>query len=838
MLGAIGVTAASFVPGTGSSDPTTGTNLALNLSGFPAQGTADRSAGVQFSVDTTGYSNLVLTFDQQNTPNASGLEAVQYSLNGGTTWTDAAILGYSTTNWNDGQSVNLSAIPGAANNPNLELRIVSAMTNQGTVGVSPVTPPGVSPVTPPGLSLVGVTPPSPTGLGYAGTTAPYDPTGAWNLDMVTVSGTAVPVVTVSGMDMLEGSSAGGFTFTRTGDLTNLLTATYTVSGTATPGTDYTPLTGVVSFNANENSAFLPITAFANNVVDGTKTVVATLSGGGNYLVDGSAGSATVNIADQPLTVSVERLSDATEGGAGGMFRFLRSGDLSSELTVNYTVSGTAVAGTNYTPLSGTVTIQPGSDHTDVPVTALPDGTANPTLTVTATLNTSSAFALGNDSDTVFIMDADTPKVYWTDGDHTGLWEDPLNWSTGAVPTPIQDVYFSGGGTPYSSQDSCTDLGASASGSSLTLAGLHLVNGYSGTVTVVVPLTVGTLEETTGILDQPATTLGSNISVTTALLWTGGTLNSTTNLANVTITGATTQALIAPGGGGTVYCGSNISIENGANTMMKAGTIEFTNNNIQFYIGALSNVIADPGTNQTVSLTDIYGPTVWLRSDGNMTLNSGGILNAGKMTNAGSFTIKAGTIASFRGVDGDGDAYRQTGGGTYIYGESMLATGLQKSVAIEGGTLATISDGPPGFGMGDCTVNISTQDLDVSGGDIYINFGASAHVSFGTLRVIGSVIWIGGTFHPFVEGNVNKGQADMWTARDTFTIGGTAALAPTAIDEEWIPCMPTSGFQWQLLWAGKGIGPANTFPTYDTGVWGITPQAVAGKPVTIWYLTAK
>ncbi len=80
------------------------------------------------------------------------------------------------------------------------------------------------------------------------------------------------------------------------------------------------------------------------------------------------------VAVSGTVVSVTNISDAIAGGTAGDFRFTRTGDVSAPLTVNYTVDGTAVPGSDYTGLPGTVTFAAGSATADVTVAALPDGT--------------------------------------------------------------------------------------------------------------------------------------------------------------------------------------------------------------------------------------------------------------------------------------------------------------------------------------------------------------------------------------------------------------------------------------------------------------------------------
>ena len=84
-------------------------------------------------------------------------------------------------------------------------------------------------------------------------------------------------------------------FTPISDLSSSLTANISVSGTATSGTDYTPIGSTVTFAANSAVADVNVTALSDNLVEGNETLVATLTSGTGYSV-GSPSAATVNIA--------------------------------------------------------------------------------------------------------------------------------------------------------------------------------------------------------------------------------------------------------------------------------------------------------------------------------------------------------------------------------------------------------------------------------------------------------------------------------------------------------------------------------------------------------------
>ena len=90
--------------------------------------------GVQFNVNTTGYSNVTLHFDW----NQGGISDMQprYSTNGGSTWTNlpnglieangSDFYGITSTTAPTGITVNLQGIAGVNNNPNFQFQLVAA----------------------------------------------------------------------------------------------------------------------------------------------------------------------------------------------------------------------------------------------------------------------------------------------------------------------------------------------------------------------------------------------------------------------------------------------------------------------------------------------------------------------------------------------------------------------------------------------------------------------------------------------------------------------------------------------------------------------------------------
>jgi hypothetical protein len=107
---------------------------------------------------------------------------------------------------------------------------------------------------------------------------------------------AAAAETVSGAPV----NTGTFRVTRTGATTAPLTVNYTISGSATNGSDYTSLSGSIVIPAGQTSASLTIAPIDNLVVEPAETVILTLAASAAYGIDAGNSTATMTIADNDV----------------------------------------------------------------------------------------------------------------------------------------------------------------------------------------------------------------------------------------------------------------------------------------------------------------------------------------------------------------------------------------------------------------------------------------------------------------------------------------------------------------------------------------------------------
>ena len=92
---------------------------------------------------------------------------------------------------------------------------------------------------------------------------------------------------------------------------------YSVGGAATPTTDYTALSGTVTFAVDSATADVSVSPVNDTIAKYDETVEVTILDGPDYTI-GTPDQATVIIADneQPV-VMIQTIADALEGGDSG-----------------------------------------------------------------------------------------------------------------------------------------------------------------------------------------------------------------------------------------------------------------------------------------------------------------------------------------------------------------------------------------------------------------------------------------------------------------------------------------------------------------------------------------
>jgi hypothetical protein len=232
---------------------------------------------------------------------------------------------------------------------------------------------------------------------------------SFDLELLGIGGPAPPVLPVVSIvasvpETMEPSPTtrvrpGVFVVSRSGATNEALLVWLTFAGSATEGEDYQRISSPVEIPAGQAGVELLVAAIEDDIVEGDETVVATViqpptNAAPTYNVAPDRAQAKVVIHDntvviEPPVVSVETLDEhASEMAPGTVreldtaaFRISRTGELTEDLVVSFSLLGTATPGQDYKDPGTSVRIPTGQRAAVVVITALDDQLSEGTETV-------------------------------------------------------------------------------------------------------------------------------------------------------------------------------------------------------------------------------------------------------------------------------------------------------------------------------------------------------------------------------------------------------------------------------------------------------------------------
>ncbi|RMG53078.1 MAG: hypothetical protein D6717_11440, partial [Gammaproteobacteria bacterium] len=235
--------------------------------------------------------------------------------------------------------------------------------------------------------------------------------------------------------------------------------TYSVGGTATPGLDYTALSGVTSIAVGAISTTVVISPLDDVLFELAETVELTATTVGHAAVSLTGPTTVTAIIDDAETLSVAvAATDATAGEnpqdlAWLQFVLSTTNGTGSAITVTYSTTGRAGNGTDYTALPGTVQIPNGATRAVVAIAPIDDalfedgedviititGTDEPGLTIAAApANTTTVTIVDDESDaagdqtvTAVVLDGVLVEGAGNDG-LVAFWLSATNYTASAI----------------------------------------------------------------------------------------------------------------------------------------------------------------------------------------------------------------------------------------------------------------------------------------------------------------------------------------------------------------------------------------------------------------------
>ena len=391
-----------------------------------------------------------------------------------------------------------------------------------------------------------------------------------------------PMLSVGDVSVAESSNAT-VTVSLSAASGRTVTVDYATSdGTATAGSDYTSASGTLTFTPGQTSKTVSVTVTDDSTDEANETFTFTLSSPSNASISDASATVTITDNDPPPMMSV---ADATvkEGDRGVTLTVSLSLASGKTVTVDYATSNaTAVAGSDYTAASGSLTFAAGETSKTVSVTITSDTLNEDDETFTFTLSGAVNATIDDASATVTIEDNPTLTV----ADVT------VDENSNATLTVSLDV----AGAADVTVDYATSNGTAVASTDYTAA--------AGTLTVSAGDTSGTVEVT--ISDDPTDEHDETFTFTLS-----GVANASISDSSATVTitdndpppTMSVADVTAKEGAGSVALTVSLSAASG-----KTVTVDYATSNGTATAGSDYTAVSDtltftPGqTSKTVSVT--------------------------------------------------------------------------------------------------------------------------------------------------------------------------------------------------------------------------------------------
>jgi len=192
-----------------------------------------------------------------------------------------------------------------------------------------------------------------------------------------------------------------------------VTVDYRVIGGTAPASRYSLPQGTVTIPASNWVAFIPLKIVNDSVAEPPQTIRVALFNPANATLDGIKIHTYTILDDDACSVSVAATTPGASetGPVAGNFRIRRAGSTNANQPVNFQITGTASAPTDYAPLGNSAVIPAGASFVDLPVTPVDDPTMEFPQTVVLTLTSATnANIISPNVATVTIADNDTNNL--------------------------------------------------------------------------------------------------------------------------------------------------------------------------------------------------------------------------------------------------------------------------------------------------------------------------------------------------------------------------------------------------------------------------------------------
>jgi hypothetical protein len=299
----------------------------------------------------------------------------------------------------------------------------------------------------------------------------------------TIQNDDAPSLTIADASVTEGSTGTAtavFQVTLTGPTSQTVTVNYTTSnGTAVAPADYASTSGTLTFPPGVTSRTVEIAVTGDGTNEASETFSVTLSNAVNVGIVRSVGTGTI-VDDDPLPAL--SIGDVTvpEGAGSAVFTVTLSPASGRSVTVNYaTAAGTAIAGSDYSTTSGTLTFAAGAvtQTVTVPVTAdaLDESDEQFSVTLAAAANATIADGagigtIGDDDPLPSISIANASVVEGNSGIRNAVFTLSLSAASGR---PVSVAYATADGSATAGSDYTAASGTANFAAGVTTATVNV-----------------------------------------------------------------------------------------------------------------------------------------------------------------------------------------------------------------------------------------------------------------------------------------------------------------------------------------------------------------------------
>jgi hypothetical protein len=229
----------------------------------------------------------------------------------------------------------------------------------------------------------------------------------------------LPQLSINDVSLTEGNSGtknAVFTVNLSSASTQTVKVNYaTANGTAVAGSDYTATSNTLTFAPGQTSQTISVPVIGDTITEANETFTVNLTTPTNATISDAQGVGT--IVNDDLAVVLPQLSindvSLTEGNSGtsnAVFTVKLSTPSTQTIKVNYaTANGTAVAGSDYTATSNTLTFAPGQTSQTISVPVIGDTITEANETFTVNLSTPTNATIADAQGVATILDNDSPQ---------------------------------------------------------------------------------------------------------------------------------------------------------------------------------------------------------------------------------------------------------------------------------------------------------------------------------------------------------------------------------------------------------------------------------------------